>query len=218
MALITANDIMTYMDITFSNVQEDAAEMVIDGLQSELEAYLRRPVEQQSFTESYRVPDIGRGVPSNAFLYNYNSVGYASPSEYYVQTPGISYIPPYTVYLDNSPVNSVTSVTVTRPFISATPQAKVADVDYIVRDYGIDLLDTYPNDLVDVTYNAGLDGSNIKVFKLLMLRAAAREMQNMHDDVVGLKDLTTRNVAPLDTGFTDRELMSIKKYRRVRVA
>ena len=25
----------------------------------------------------------------------------------------------------------------------------------------------------------------------------------MHDDVVGLKDSTTRNVAPLETGFSD---------------
>jgi hypothetical protein len=42
-------------------------------------------------------------------------------------------------------------------------------------------------------------------------------MQNMHDDVVGVKDLNTRNVAPLETGFTERELMSVKRYRRRRV-
>jgi hypothetical protein len=36
--------------------------------------------------------------------------------------------------------------------------------------------------------------------------------------VVGLKELDTRNVAPLDTGFSERELQSIKRYRRVRVA
>ena len=46
MALITVSDITTYMDITFTNTQEDAAAFVIEGLQSELEAYLRRPVEQ----------------------------------------------------------------------------------------------------------------------------------------------------------------------------
>jgi len=43
-------------------------------------------------------------------------------------------------------------------------------------------------------------------------------MQNMHDDVVGLKDLTTRNVGPLVTGFLDTELMSLRKYRRSRVS
>jgi hypothetical protein len=56
------------------------------------------------------------------------------------------------------------------------------------------------------------------MFKLMILRAATREMQNMHDDVVGVKDLNTRNVAPLETGFSDRELASVRKYRRVRVA
>ena len=88
----------------------------------------------------------------------------------------------------------------------------------MTRDYGIDLFNAYANDRVEVTYTAGLDGANIKAFKILLLRAATREMQNMHDDVVGLKDLTTRNVAPLETGFSDRELMSIKRYRRVRVS
>jgi hypothetical protein len=43
-------------------------------------------------------------------------------------------------------------------------------------------------------------------------------MQNMHDDVVGIKDLESRNVAPLETGFSERELMSVKKYKRSRVA
>ena len=56
------------------------------------------------------------------------------------------------------------------------------------------------------------------MFKSLILRAATREMQNMHDDVVGVKDLNTRNVAPLETGFTDRELKAVKSYKRHKVA
>jgi len=54
MALITVADIKTYMDISLTNTQEDAAQFIIDGLQAELEAYLRRPVEQTAFTETYR--------------------------------------------------------------------------------------------------------------------------------------------------------------------
>lgn len=213
MALITVSDITTYMDITLSNVQEDAAEIVIDGLQAELEAYLRRPIEQQSFTETYRIPDVGRGVVNQQYYYNYTT----DPSTT-LTSPGIIYTPMYTLYLDNSPVVSVSSVSITPASASATATDQVAERDYITRDYGIDLFNAFANDRVTVTYTAGLDGANIKVFKLLLLRAAAREMQNMHDDVVGLKDLTTRNVAPLETGFSERELMSIKKYRRVRVA
>ena len=52
----------------------------------------------------------------------------------------------------------------------------------------------------------------------MILRAATREMQNMHDDVVGIKDLESRNVAPMETGFLEKELLAVKKYRRVRAA
>ena len=52
MALVTVSDLKTYMDISFSNRQEDAAQFVIDGLQSELETYLRRPIEIASFVET----------------------------------------------------------------------------------------------------------------------------------------------------------------------
>ena len=90
--------------------------------------------------------------------------------------------------------------------------------DYVVRRFGIDFFRGYANDTIVIDYEAGLDGAEIGVFKLLILRAATREMQNMHDDVVGIKDLESRNVAPLETGFSDRELMSVKKYRRHRVA
>ena len=76
------------------------------------------------------------------------------------------------------------------------------------------------NDKIVITYTAGLDASedNTKALKLIVLRAASREVQNLHDDVVGMKDLTTRDVAPMQTGFTPEELNSVKRWRRVRVA
>ena len=213
MALITVSDLATYMDISFTNTQEDAVTMVIEGLQSELEAYLRRPIEQSAYTETYRVPEVGRGVVNQQYYYNY-----PTNPETTLTSPGIIYTPVYTLYLDNSPVVSVASVSITPATASATATAQVAEQDYVVRKYGIDLFNAYANDRVTVTYTAGLNGTNIKVFKSLLLRAATREVQNMHDDTVGLKDLTTRNVAPLETGFSERELQSIKRYRRVRVS
>ena len=105
MALITVSDITTYMDISFTNVQEDAAQFVIDGLQAELEAYLRRPVEQVSFTETYRVPDVGRGVVNNQYYYNY-TLDRSLPRLYLL--PGLRTIRLlFTLYLENSPVVSV---------------------------------------------------------------------------------------------------------------
>ena len=101
---------------------------------------------------------------------------------------------------------------------SSGGSAEALGTDYVVRRYGIDVFNVTAEDAVTVTYEAGLDGDAIPFFKLLILRAATREMQNMHDDVVGIKDLESRNVAPLETGFSERELLSVKKYRRNRVA
>jgi len=68
--LVTVNDLKTYMDISFSNKQADAALMVLEGLQSELEAYLGRPIEVNEFTEEYRLESNFTGMPMNSFFYN----------------------------------------------------------------------------------------------------------------------------------------------------
>jgi len=197
------------MDIRFSSRQEEAAEYVIEGLQSELEAYLRRPVEVNNYVETYVMDNNHVGVPMSSFLYNYDDVG----------THEMMNVaqPPVTVYLDNSPVASVNSVKIVHPN-DATEITQVEGRDYIVRKYGIDLYTAFSNDKVIVDYEAGLDGENIKMFKLMILRAGTREMQNMHDDVVGVKDLETRNVAPLETGFLEKELLAVKRWRRNRIA
>jgi hypothetical protein len=96
--------------------------------------------------------------------------------------------------------------------------AEAFGTNYTVRRYGIDVYNMVADDILTVTYEAGLDGEAIPVFKLLILRAATREMQNMHDDVVGVKDLNPRGVAPMETGFTERELLSVKKHKRIRIA
>ena len=290
MALVTVSDLKTYMDISFSNRQEDAAQFVIDGLQSELETYLRRPIEVATFVETYVLDSDHVGLPMGSSLFNdvYNSTD--------VDPVGIiTYgTPPPTIYLKNSPVVSVQSVTVKNlsevqqtlgealkrqaTVSSATvagsnvtytasnhgmtvgqtvsitgmsnsalnltskvilsvatntftvsqsgltagtfAQAGTANAygyDYTVRTYGIDYYRGYANDNVTVTYTAGLAGDGIKMFKLMILRAAAREVQNMHDDVVGIKDLGAREVALQETGFLEKELMSVKRWRRNRI-
>jgi len=361
--LVSISDLSTYMDVTFSIRQRDAAEFVLEGLQSELEAYLRRPITIQTFVEEYTLPTDHTGMPTASFFYN-SSLDTSNTSLTYIN-------PPTTIALRNSPISKVNSVMVrnygdsgtymaeamertatiinvttsgtnatfttssahkftkgqfvaitgmvpdeynctgvqidqinsatsftidlnkTLPtygsLISAvdfsTPQAgyvryttssahgfsagslinisgllpsgyngdfEVVDVpstttftvsnsvttaltdssgvvksrgtavatgnDYVVRRFGIDFFRGYANDTVVIDYEAGLDGTEIGIFKLLILRAATREMQNMHDDVVGVKDLEPRNVAPLETGFSERELLSVKKYRRHRIA
>lgn len=206
--LVSIAELKTYMDISLTNRQEDAAELILEGLQSELEMFLGRPVEVATYTEEHVITAEFQGVPSASFFYDYSldTTGNTLP---YIQ-------PPATVYLRNTPIISVDSVKIKSPEGSEVVQ--VAERDYIVRRFGIELYRAFPNDLVTVEYDGGLDGTSIKAFKLMILRAATREMQNMHDDVVGVKDLNPRNVAPLETGFLEKELMAVKGYKRRRIA
>ncbi len=214
--LVTKNDLTNYMDIKLSLRQQDAADLILAGLQGELEAYLRRPIEVDEFEEEYRLPSNQHGVPMGSFLSTNNGNYYADS---FTQNPVDNMIyaePPHMIYLRNSPVVSVSSVTVLP--VHGTLRMLTVDDDYVVHRYGIEYFYGFENDLVTVNYTAGLDGANIPFLKLLILRAASREMQNLHDDVVGVKDLETRNVGPLVTGFLDTELASVSKYRRRRIA
>ena len=47
--LVTVQDLITYMDISLSLRQQDAAELVLAGLKGELEAYLRRKIDVKEF-------------------------------------------------------------------------------------------------------------------------------------------------------------------------
>ena len=283
--LVSIADLKIYMDISLTARQEDACEMILQGLQSEMEAYLGRPVEEETFTEEHVIPSYFQGVPATSFFYD-SSLDTTGDTMNYIQ-------PSQVISLRNSPVGRVTSVsirnlsssavylaealqrdatitgasvsgefvtftaandftvgqwvdvkdvvpstlnvafaqivaansssfTVKKSGVSGTyssgGHAKSTGNDYTVHRYGIELYRGFPNDVVTVQYVGGLDGSQIKMLKLMILRAATREMQNMHDDTVGMKDLTTRNVAPLETGFLEKELNAIKAYRRRRIA
>lgn len=205
--LVSVNDLTTYMDIKFSNRQQRASEFVLAGLQSELEAYLRRPIEAGTFIEDHVVPGDYGAFPASSHMYDWTLDTTGNPPSYI--------LPAVTLYMRNSPVANVQDVKI-YPASGASVNA-VEGTDFVTQRYGIDLYLARPNDRVQVAYSAGLNGEAIPMFKLLILRAATREMQNMHDDVVGLKDLETRNVAPLTTGFTPEELQSVRRWRRIRI-
>lgn len=289
--LVTLSNLITYMDITLSLRQQDAAEMILQGLQSEMETYLGRPVEVTEFVDETHVLEANHvNVPMGSYFYNQGlGLGDSNPNGI------ITYAsPPSTIYLRNTPIVSVSKVEMDGPtinnrilgeavkrtatitaatvssgtatftaanhgftlgqtvtVINATPvtyniSAKIITSvatntfsvansgvtgaytsggtatangnEYTVRRYGLDVYTGFANDIIRVTYKGGLDGDNIKMFKLMILRAATREMQNMHDDVVGIKDLNSRNVAVAETGFLESELMQLKKYSRRRIA
>lgn len=211
MALVTRNDLKTYMDISLTLRQEDACDIVLAGLQSELETYLGRKIEAAAFTEEHILDSNHLGVPEASFFYDNKLDSKVTGALTYTD-------PPATIYLRESPVNSVTSVTLTPVTPGSAAEALVAGTEYVARRWGVDVYRGSANDKITVVYNGGLAGATIPAMKLMILRAATREMQNMHDDVVGIKDLEPRNVAPMETGFSERELLALKRYRRVRVA
>jgi hypothetical protein len=207
--LVTVDDILTYMDIDLSNRQEDAAEFILDGLESDLELYLGRPITQRAFTESHVVPSVHVSAPYGSYIGN-GGTG----NQYLGNAPSMRN--PHVLYLVNSPVLTVTSVVSAAASVDATERTLTENKDFYVHNYGIEVPYAHAREKITVIYTAGLDGTNIKAFKSIILRAASREMQNMHDDVLGIKDLETRNVGPLDTGFSETELRSVKRYRRVK--
>lgn len=202
--LVEVEDLQNYIDTRFTPRQRDAATDVLGGLQGELEAFLRRPVEVEEFDEEYVVPHWVSPFPTSTFFYD-SSIAEVSNLT--------NWVPPYTLYIRNSPIQSVESVSVYAPE-SQTPIVLVEGRDYIVQRYGIDVNRCQHDDRVRVVYTAGLDAQANRLCKLAILRAAAREMQNMHDDVVSIKDLTTRNTGPVVTGFTEAELLTLKRWRR----
>ena len=212
MALATTSDLKKYMDMTFSNTQDDAAQMILDGLEADLEHYIGRPITAASFSETHVAEANYTGSSQYSFFYDYNidrtNTAVADVTK-----------PPYVLYTRRSPVVSVETLTVQgQSESSATTQT--VGTHYVVRRYGVDMFNVQDNDIFVVNYTAGLDAAadNTVALKLIILRAAAREVQNLHDDVVGMKDLTTRNVAPMVTGFTPEEMNSVKRWRRVRIA
>jgi len=207
MSLVTVGDLQNYADWSFSDTQKQAAEGVIAGLQVEMETYLRRPVELTRFRDDYTVPSNYRASSLNSTFYDGTDVTGVT-QQYQLET--------FILSLDNSPVGKVLEVTSSTPSGSVT-KTLAEGTDYVVRKFGIEFFGGIGADfLIKVTYDAGLDGKDIDYFKLVILRAAIREMQNMHDDVVAVKDLETRNVGPLQTGFLDTELSMLKRWRRVR--
>ena len=285
--LVSINDLVTYMDISFSLRQQDAAELVLSGLQSEMEAFLRRPIEVDEFTETHVIPSYFQGVPATSFFYDSsldttgNVLNYIQPSVVLSlrNTPVVSVsqvrikslgetgtnlgealqreaavtaaartgtsvtytaaahkftigqrvsvkdMAPSDYNVSGKEITAVTTNSFTVGDMSsslgvttdATGTATAVGNDYTVHRYGLEMYRGFPNDMVEVTYTGGLDGENLSLFKLFILRAATREMQNMHDDVVGVKDLNPRNVAPLETGFTEKELLALRRYRRRRI-
>lgn len=205
--LVSVEDLSKYMDLKFSPAAQVGVGFVLEGLQSELEATLARPIEIGTYNEKMYVRPVSTAISG---LYDY---GY----------PTITYDPngtdPITIPLNNSPVSSIVSIKASSTgSANPTETTLTENIDYVQRAFGFDLFFVISNfDTLNVTYRAGLNGPELKFFKLLILRAASREAQNLHDDNRGIQDLEAKGAAIQQTGFTEQELRSVKSYIRKRI-
>jgi hypothetical protein len=202
--LVSVSELASYMDRTLTNRQEDSAALVLAGVQAEVEAELNRPVEVQEFTEDYIVEDTYTPIWSSSYFYD-RTLDRADGLSRYV-------MPPYMLSLRNSPVASVTEVVLTPMGNPAGAFTLVDGTHYVVRRWGLDVWACGRNDTLTVTYEAGLPENNL--VKQVILRAAAREMQNMTDDVLGLKDFQNRSATVADIGLTDSDRRSLRRFKR----
>lgn len=111
------------------------------------------------------------------------------------------------VYISAMPVRRIHSVTVVSDGSVPT---------YSVQPYGI-LIPT-PNTKVRIRYDGGVQDERLAACRVAILRAAAREMTNRHDDTLSVKGLDTRNEGEpgnaFPHGFQPDELMRLSRLRR----
>ena len=196
--LVTVEELQNYMDMgKLSPRATLGVGMILEGLQSELEQILGRPVEVGTYTESYRLLSDADRTP----FYANNNSEVSQPNR-------------WTIGLRKSPVVSVVSIYVSR--YGGASSSLTYETDYGVRKLGIDVWNPSVDDEFTITYTAGLNGVDYKVLKLLILRAAARESQNMYDDNKGIQELEAKSSTVAVTGFTEQEKLSVKRLRRQR--
>lgn len=205
--LVSASDLSLYMDHRFDNRMVDIAEIVLAGIQSEVETHLGRTVEVLTFDEDYVVPEDYLLISSSAYFYDRSINADYSSLAAVVQ-------PPFQLHLRNSPVESVSLVRI-KGRLDAQWRTLAAEDDYMATRWGIDIWTAFQYDTINVVYNAGLDGTQIPYIKLIILRAAAREMQTRVDDVVGLKDMQTNEAIPTTIGLTEDERKALKRWKRI---
>ena len=202
--LVSVAELAAYMDRSLTNRQEDNATTVLQGVQAEVEVELNRPVEVREFVEDYIVEDTYSPIWSSSYFYD-RTLDRADGLSRYV-------MPPYMLSLRNSPVVSVQSVVLIPMANPAGTFTLVNGTHYVVRRWGLDVFAAGRNDTLTVTYTAGLPENNL--VRQVILRAAAREMQNMTDDVLGLKDFQNRGATVADIGLTDADRKALRRLRR----
>lgn len=166
--IVSVEELIDYMsDVTLTSDQRTAAELVIEGVQGEIETFLNRSIEPVTRTEYLVVDHNGQIWPLH------------------------------------TPVISVTSIV-----------RDALAVPYTLE--GGLLTGGTPGQQVVVTYVGGFSNDHRahNHLRLEVLRLAAREMTNRHDDTLTVKDLDTTDSPPLPIGLTEEDKGRIRRWKR----
>jgi hypothetical protein len=202
-AVVTPGDLKNYMSgISMNPVQEEAAYIVIAGVQQELERYINRPVELTLVREAVLTSPEGYGHLSVTPVHRIESIRAVQSAAPWTLPTGIIEGP-------------------------ELPAFDGAILDYAPANYGAGLLVPGGIDLglgggyFVITYTGGggpLVAQYLDAIKLAVLRVASREFQQMHDDSMTLRNLdASEPVDPISVprrGWTQDELRDFDRLRR----
>lgn len=175
MSIAGVDELIDFMsNVSLTADQREAAELVLEGVQAEVETYCNRLLEATEIIERLTPDEYGH------------------------------------VYVTQTPVTEILHVRTPPPSPLPVPYVPV-DVYHeffdgwlVVNGYGA----------VEVRYKAGLPAHAYRFLKLEVLRIAAREMEDRHDDTLGVTELNTRPPAPRPIGLQDDDRKRLDRWRR----
>jgi hypothetical protein len=194
MAIVTVADLRKYMsDISLSANQQQVAQMVLDGVQQQLELYIGRPVQPVQVREKARSNGSGDLTLSVTPVYQIINLRVLTTSGMVV--PNVDTTPIAEAEVDRL----WDAMSVNNMIVPGGAHVGRWFTWYIVE------------------YIGGYNGFVDDALKLAILEVASRTMTVNHDDVLSIKDDIARepaNAASIQKGWRPEELQQFDRLRR----
>lgn len=195
MTLVKVDELVNYMsEIRLSAAQYAAAEYILAGVEAEIESYLGRPIMA------------GRQVGETA---------YASANGFLrLAASPVTFVESISVF--NTPLDPSSWQPVPGGIYLAIPYLSAPGLFLEIREAGNSSGSTEQIGVPFViTYTGGLPPSTASQIRLEVLRIAAREMQNHHDDTFSIAGGERADPAPiLPVGIDDQARERLSRLRR----
>lgn len=194
MAIVTVADLRKYMsDVSLSANQAQAAQLVLDGTQQQLELYLGRPIQYVQVREKRRSDAAGDLMLSVTPVHK-------------------------VISLRTFTATALTTFTEDQTPLSEDEVDRVWDAmpeNYPVVPGGLHVGRAFTWYIVE--YIGGYNGFSDDALKLAILEVASRTMTVNHDDVISIKDDIARepaNAASIEKGWRPEEMAMFDRLRR----